>query len=196
MSATEFDDVNKSKAQPADLAGAGSLEKIRDILFGAQARDFEKRFARLEERLSKESSDLREAVRRQFDSLENYIKQEFESLTERLKTEQTERVDAVQGLSQDMKGSAQAFERRVSQLDDQLARAQRDLRQQLLDQSKTLSEEIRQKHEEVSAALDRDSRELREDKAGRSALAALFTEMAMRLNNEFTIPSPEDLGGE
>lgn len=194
MSATE--DVKNSQAHPADLAGAGSLDKIRDILFGAQARDYEKRFVRLEERLTKESSDLREAVKRHFDSLESYIKQEFESLTERLRAEQNERVEAVQGLSQDMKNSAIAFEKRIGQLDDQLARGQRELRQQILDQSKSLSEEIRQKHEEVSAALERDARELREDKAGRAALAALFTEMALRLNNEFMIPEPGDLGGE
>jgi hypothetical protein len=194
MSATE--DVKNSQAEPADVAGAGSIDKIRDILFGAQARDFDKRFARLEERLTKESSDLREAVRKRFDSLENYIRQEFESLSERLKMEQTERVEAVQGISQDMKNSAIAFEKRIGQLDDQLARGQRDLRQQILDQSRSLSEDIQHKHNEVSAALERDARELREDKAGRSALAALFTEMAMRLNNEFKIPGPEDLGGE
>jgi hypothetical protein len=194
MSATE--DVKDPQPQPADLAGAGSLEKIRDILFGAQARDYEKRFARLEERLTKESSDLREAVRRHFDSLENYIKQEFESLTERLRAEQNERSDAVRGLSEDMKNSAMAFERRIGQLDDQLARGQRELRQQILDQSKSLSDEIRQKHEEVSASLDRDAHELREDKASRAQLASLFTEMAMRLNNEFVIPEPGEMGGE
>ena len=194
MSATE--DAKNSQPRPADLAGVGSLDKIRDILFGAQARDFDKRFARLEERLTKESSDLRESVKRHFDSLENYIKQEFESLTQRLKTEQNERAEAVQGISQDMKNSAIALEKRIGQLDDDLARGQRELRQQILDQSKSLSEDIRHKHEEVSAALERDSRELREDKAGRAALAALFTEMAMRLNNEFRIPEPEDLGSE
>jgi DNA anti-recombination protein RmuC len=194
MSATE--DAKNSQAQPADQTGGGSIDKIRDILFGAQARDYDKRFVRLEERLAKESSDLREEVKRLFNSLENYIKQEFESLTERLKAEQNERAEAVQGISQDMKSSAIGFEKRIGQIDDQLTRHQRELRQQILDQSRSLSEEIRHKHEEVSAALERDARELREDKAGRAALAALFTEMAMRLNNEFKIPGPEDLGSE
>lgn len=194
MSATE--DAKNSQAQPADQTGVGSIDKIRDILFGAQARDYDKRFMRLEERLAKESSDLREEVKRLFNSLENYIKQEFESLTERLKAEQNERAEAVQGISEDMKSSANVFEKRIGQIDDQLSRHQRELRQQILDQSRSLSEEIRHKHEEVSAALERDARELREDKAGRAALAALFTEMAMRLNNEFKIPGPEDLGSE
>ena len=35
--------------------------------------------------------------------------------------------------------------------------------------------------------------ELRDEKTDRAALAALFMEMAMRLNNEFNIPGPEDL---
>ena len=68
-----------------------------------------------------------------------------------------------------------------------------ELREQLLEQSKKLSDEIRQKHEDLLAALERESQELRFDKTDRAALAAMFTELAMRLNNEFYIPGSEDL---
>jgi hypothetical protein len=37
---------------PAD-SGAGNIDKIRDILFGSNMRDYEQRFARLEEALKK-----------------------------------------------------------------------------------------------------------------------------------------------
>src|SRR5947209_5816204 len=82
-----------------DLAGGGNVDKIRDILFGTQMRDYEKRFVRLEEQLLKESADLREDLRRRFDSLEIYIKKEVESLTDRLKVEQGERADSVKELA-------------------------------------------------------------------------------------------------
>ena len=35
------------------LAGGASIDKVRDILLGAQMRDSDRRFARLEERLLK-----------------------------------------------------------------------------------------------------------------------------------------------
>ncbi|MEP6637424.1 MAG: hypothetical protein ABJB97_11920, partial [Acidobacteriota bacterium] len=60
--------------------------------------------------------------------------------------------------------------------------------EQLLDQSKSLSEEIRRKHDEVSSVLDRQVKELNHEKTDRASLSALFTEVALRLNNDFKIP--------
>jgi DNA anti-recombination protein RmuC len=182
---------DKQRGETADLSGGGNIDKIRDILFGVQMRDYEKRFARLEERLIKESADLRDETRKRFDALELYIKQEFESLTERLTTEQNTRGEAVETLSQGIKDTARTFEKRTAQMDEQSTKSQRELRQQILDQSKNLNDEIRQKYEELTAALQREAADLRTDKTDRSALAALFTEVAMRLNNDFKIPGAE-----
>ncbi|HVG34350.1 MAG TPA: hypothetical protein VM911_14870 [Pyrinomonadaceae bacterium] len=182
---------DRQRAGDADLAGGGNIDKIRDILFGVQMRDYEKRFARLEERLIKEAADLRDETRKRFDALELYIKQEFESLTERLTIEQNTRGEAVETLSLGITDTARAFEKRTAQMDEQSSKSQRELRQQILDQSKSLNDEIRQKYEELTAALQREAAELRTDKTDRSALAALFTEVAMRLNNDFKIPGAE-----
>ena len=51
-----------------------SIDKVRDILFGGQMRDVERRFARLEERLVKETTDLRDDVRKRLDTLERYMR--------------------------------------------------------------------------------------------------------------------------
>lgn len=189
---------NEAAMQPqlasGDLAAGGSLDKIREILFGTQAREYEKRFNRLEERLMKESADLREDVKKRFDALETYIRKELESLTDRLKAEQNERDESTQELSNVIQAVAKDFVKRTSQLDDQLTKSQRELREQLLEQSKTLAEEIRRKTEELAATLARESHELRLEKTDRAALAAMFTELAMRLNNEFRIPGAQDLG--
>jgi DNA repair exonuclease SbcCD ATPase subunit len=180
-------------AQPgqADLSSAGNIDKIRDILFGVQMRDYEKRFTRLEERLIKESNSLRDDTKKRFDALELYLKQELESLTERLTSEQSARNESAEALSQGIKDTARAFEKRAAQMDEQSSRSQRELRQQILDQSKSLNDEIRQKYEELTAVLQREAEELRSDKTDRSALAALFTEVALRLNNDFKIPGAE-----
>ena len=177
-------------AAPAGVsfAESGNIDKIREILFGVQMRDYEKRFFRLEERLLKESADLREDSRRRFEALEAFVRNEFEALSERMKAEQGTRDMSVQGVSRELRETGQRLEQRLAQLDEETARKQRDLRQQILDQSKNLNDEIRHKFEELSAMLEREAVELRHDKTDRSALAALFTEVAMRLNNEFRIP--------
>ena len=178
----------------AETAGAGSLDKVRDILFGAQSREYEKRIMRLEERIIRESSDLRGEIKMRFDSLEAYIKGEIESLTDRWKTEQGERTDSVKDLSRGLSDLTATVEKKTIQLDEKVTKTQRELRDQILDQSKSLSSDMRQKYEDLSAALDREARELRNDKTDRSALADMFTELAMRLNNDFKLPSAEDLG--
>jgi DNA repair exonuclease SbcCD ATPase subunit len=174
-------------------AGTGSLDKVRDILFGAQSREYEKRIMRLEERIIRESSDLRGEIKMRFDSLEAYIKGEIESLTDRWKTEQGERTDSVKDLSRGLSDLTATVEKKTIQLDEKVTKTQRELRDQILDQSKSLSSDMRQKYEDLSAALDREARELRSDKTDRSALADMFTELAMRLNNDFKLPSAEDL---
>ena len=50
-----------SGADGAEQTGA-SVDKIRDILFGSQMRDYDKRFTRLEERLSQDAITLREEL--------------------------------------------------------------------------------------------------------------------------------------
>jgi hypothetical protein len=175
------------------IGSGGSVDKIRDILFGAQIREYEKRFGRLEEQLLKEAAVLRDEARKRFDLLEAYFKTEFESLGDQLKAEQHERTEAVKDLSRELREAAQALEKRLAQLDGQGAKNDRERRQQLLEQSKNLSEEIRQKYLELSATLERKVEELRTDKTDRSALASLFMEVALRLNNEFHLSSSEEL---
>jgi hypothetical protein len=94
----------------------------------------------------------------------------------------------------ELKDNARTFEKKTSTLDDQLAKGQKDLRQQLLDLNQKLADEIREKGEEVLAALNREAQELRTEKADRTALASLFTEVAMRLSNEFKLPGTEMAG--
>jgi DNA anti-recombination protein RmuC len=187
----EASQVQRDGAGTDSLVEVGNIDKIREILFGGQMRGYEKRFARLEERLLKESTDLRDDTRKRFEALETFVKSEFEALSERLQTEQRTRDESLQTLSRDMQGADQALERKLAQFDEQTTRVQRDLRQQILDQSKNMSEEIRQKYAELVALVERETAELGHAKTDRASLASLFTEVALRLNDDFKIPGNE-----
>lgn len=186
-----MNDSKHNQTSPQDGISVGNLDKVRDILFGAQMRDYDRRFSRLEERLLKEVSDAREDARRRFDQLENFLKQEIAALGERIRSENSQRTQATEDITRELRDTSKNLNQKINQLDEQSAQANRELRQQLLDQSKNLSDEIRQKYEELAAALTREARELRSDKADRVALSNLFTELAMRLNNEFKLPGED-----
>jgi DNA repair exonuclease SbcCD ATPase subunit len=178
--------------QVAPEQGPGNVDKIRDILFGSQMREYESRFSRLEESLRKESNDLKESSRKRFDGLESYLKKELESLETRLKSERDERSETLKQLSREVNGLAESLNRKIEEVQDQGVQAERQLRKDLLQQSQDLTEEIRVKVEQIAATVERRTAELRNDKTDRAALAALFTEVALRLNNEFEIPVAVD----
>lgn len=163
-------------------AGRESLEKVRDILFGAQMRDSDQRFGRLEERLGKEATDVRDETRKRMDSLEAFVRKELTALADRFKTEQTQRADALRELALEQKENSKGLEKRLSEIGDVIGQAESTLRQELLEQSKTLREEIQESAQNLTAAIDQAAGELRAEKTDRAALADLFSEMAIRLN--------------
>lgn len=178
----------------ADSPGPENLEKVRDILFGHQMREVDRRFARLEERIVKETRDLKDDIKRRLDALEAYTTKETETLAGHIRQEHSDRLDATARLGRELSDTAGAFERRSAGLDEQLAKGQREIRQHILEQQQRLSEDMRGRIDEVLAALARETHELRNDKTDRMALASLLKEMAMRLTDEFKIPGDEDRG--
>jgi hypothetical protein len=163
--------------------GVENLDKVRDILFGSQMRDNEKRFARLEERVLKESTDVREEGRKRLESLEAFVRKEVQSLVERAKNEQTQRGEAIKEVAAEIKESAKTLQAKITEIQDHLDEAQRQLRQEVLDQSKSLRDELSKSRVEQTAMVEAVVGELRSSKIDRSALADLFTEMAARLGD-------------
>ncbi|MDZ8023466.1 MAG: hypothetical protein RMX65_005360 [Nostoc sp. DedQUE01] len=166
------------------ISESRNLEKVREILVGNQIRDMEKRFTRLEERLIQEFGNVRDENKKRLDALENYVRQEVDSLTQRLKTEQKERDSQVRAVAEENKNITIALENRLSQFDEHSTNSQRELHEQILNQSKSLQDDIQKKSQEILALLEREVQELRREKTDRSNLAAMFTELAVRLNAE------------
>jgi DNA repair exonuclease SbcCD ATPase subunit len=189
---TSSDQDTLPRLPETEGAAGGNLDKVRDLLFGGQMRDYDRKFARLEERLVKETADLREEVRRRLSALEAYMRAEVESQSDRLRAEQEGRSTGDKELGRELRDSAQQFDQKLSQLDDLVARNQRDLRQQLHAQHQELVDDIRQRVEDVLGRLAHEAQELRSDKTDRKALAALLTEMAMRLNGDIRALAPGD----
>ena len=175
---------NRPENKEGENATGENVGKIREILFGTQMRDYEQRFARIEERLFREIAELKDETRIRLDSLESYIKKEIESLFDRIKTERGQRDESIKSLLNEVKQLNKTSDKKINQLDDQLNKSARDLRQQLLDQSKNLSDEIVRKYEGMLAKLEQTARELRDGKVNRSSLSELFVEVAMRLSDE------------
>jgi hypothetical protein len=179
-----------SAPTPSD-GGAGNIDKIRDILFGSNMRDYEQRFSRLEEALKKESADLRDSTRRHLEALETFVHKELSALHGRVTAERDERAENHSRLSADLSAASASIFRKIAEVENQEAYAKSEIRSNLLQQSKDLNDAIRHKAEELTALLEHRFAELHHAKTDRAGLASLFSEVALRLSDQFKVPGTE-----
>ncbi len=173
-----------AEANGAPEQSAASVDKIRDILFGSQIKNYEARFARLEDTLARETTELKETMRRRFESVEGFFRKEAESLSARLKAEKEERNEALKSVARDLKTATDALSKKILELENKTAEEHSGLRQELMQDSRKLLEEIRLRSDGLTALLERRAGELREQKVDRAALAALLTEVALQLSED------------
>jgi uncharacterized protein YoxC len=193
MAKTEEKNRSKTPATASEMTDTGSVDKIRDILFGNQIRDFDRRFSQMEERMVKATVDLRDEIQKRMEALELFFKKELESLKHRLKSESEERSDGDNRLNDEMKTASSTLKKTIAQVEEKLSESATELRQQILEQTKSLTAEIQSKSEQAAESLHSSTHALDETKIDRSALAEYFIEMAMHLSNRSgENPSPDD----
>lgn len=199
MPSTKKSDAPEPSASPApkvvgplpaaNMADAGSMDKIRDILFGNQARDYEKRFAKMEQQVNQEAADLKAELLKRIDSLEEYVKREMKDLNDRIKHETAQRNDSEKNIQNELKDAFETLNKKLIQEEENLAQKTAELREQILKLSKDLSSDMTTKFDQASQNLKDAARELDDAKVNRSDLSGFFLEIAMRLSGD------DSLGG-
>src|SRR3984885_4710794 len=135
-------DAKMHNSNSKENAEGANVDKIRDILFGSQMRDYEKRFVRLEDNVTKAIEGLREDMTKRLDTLGAFVRQEVDSLSTRLKSEKSERTEGLKEISREIKDGTKIIEKKLSQLEEQMSDGQSELRAKLLEHSKSVSAEI------------------------------------------------------
>jgi len=69
-------EAKKQPAAAAEVNPGASVEQIRDIIFGAQMRDYESRFAELGQRLQDSIEDLRKEMEKRFSEADRSLAEE------------------------------------------------------------------------------------------------------------------------
>jgi hypothetical protein len=133
-----------------------SLAQLREILFGAAQRDLERRLERADVHLAARAHELEQESRRRTEVIEAHIRRETEALTASMERELAERSETLRAITREHRESLTALEQRVAKLEEQASRAQRELRQQLLEQAKGFLDEIQRLRHEFTDALERE----------------------------------------
>ena len=176
-------------AEIADAEQAeGNVDKIRDILFGGQMRDYERRFERLEAEFTRKLTALENEFKSKIEALDAQAKREVEKLTKKAAQEKKERTSALTELAGSVTSLGSRVDERLGELDDHLAGESSEIRRDLENTRIEVMDETNRLISEITELMREESDALQDTKADRVELASLFTEFAMRLNREFDLP--------
>lgn len=194
--------AKKIRGNSVDVFGAENINRVRDILVGPQIREVDKRLARLEKHVSTEIAKIWGDTEKRIDSVEGFIKKDAASLSDKLKKDAESFAKRVEREHADRTESLAELVQRIQETNDgiqelrnQVVAVERQLHEQLLEQSKTLREEYRQQNDAISDSLDRAVEELRIEKTDRVALAALFAEVSARLTESLALNFGDETEG-
>ena len=173
--------VSSLQGELQESAEEGNLEKVRDILFGTQSREFEERCNLLEKRLVQENADLKEQLTRSLDDIKTYVNQEVSRLTSQIQQEQVGRSSSLEDVGQVIKTLGSQLESRLSVLHEQTATQHQMLQGQLTQQKVDLTEHQQQALADMQTRFQEAVKELKTDKTDRAVLAEMLMDVALRL---------------
>jgi hypothetical protein len=178
------------KSGPAALPSVGapadavSVDKIRDILFGNQMQDYDRRFSQIDERFQQKLRDLESETTRHMGTVEVSLKKQLDSVANQMIQEKELRSDSDKELERSLRDHAQGLEKRIGQLSDQLSQFERDFIERVTTETQALREELKRRNDDTRANVEKMFAELSGVKTDRNLLAGLFVEIAKCLNQD------------
>ena len=187
QNSTDKSDKMKSAAR-ANVVPEGNVDQIRDILFGGQMRDYDRRFDELDERSKREAERARAEFIKRFESIEQLLKEQADKHAVQLKKLDTEHKASVEAASVSSDRLAKALRSELTDVDEKYDAGTSALRDRLHKLANETAESLRSSQDEISLVIDRMGSALRDEKVARDELAGFFSEMALRLTRQFDLP--------
>jgi len=172
--------------QPNGQSEVSGVDKMRELLFGNQMQDYDKRFSILEDRFQQRLRDLEAESMRSLASLETTMKKQLESVAGQFREEKDLRTDGDKELERSLREHTQALEKRLAQVSEQLAKQEREFTDRLAHEVQGLREDMRRRQDDTRSTIERMFSELSNVKTDRNLLAGLFVEIAKCLNQDVT----------
>ncbi len=173
--------TDKTKAVQVPSNGEiEDIKKIRDILFGNNMNEYDKRFEMLEQRMSKSIEEAKEENEKRLVLLEDYVKQEFKSLQEKLIVEKEIRSKGEKRTHEDIKSIEESAQKFVDKTSNDFS----EIRKQILDLGKSIGERINAQERTLDGQIKSVDENLQANKVDRASLAMMLTEVAMKLSGQ------------
>ncbi len=170
MSKNTSDQTDEQQSGGEEDITRKSLDTVRDILFGEQARETDKRTRQLEDLIKKSVSDLSAEFQQQIKGIEKTI----DSLKNQIDKDNTKNnaqvADKFDGVSQDLLALAKKTQTEMADLQDQTSNELQQLEKTAAAWNEDLAKQLEQVHQQLG-----------DSKTDRHQLANLLSTMAASL---------------
>lgn len=162
----------------------GNIDQIRDIIFGAQLREYNTRFDKLDSDVARVQQDLQERIDQVKVVLSNELRAAVEAIDKKVKSmtltaqEDRQQIDRLN----------QKFSASVEAVDEALDQQTTSLRNELAQTRDKLADDIRSLKSVVFEELDTRFGLLRNVKVSKDDMAEILFEVGMRLKGTEFVP--------
>lgn len=174
----------------------GNIDQIRDIIFGAQIREYETRFGKLESDISLLQQEMRSHVEQLKVSFTTELKVGFENLEKKLKLFNLNHEEESTDLRQQVDRLNRKFSSCVQSLDEQLDIQTKSIREDISQTKVQLEEEVLALRNLVLEEIEQRFSSLRQSKVSKDDMAETLFALGMRLKENEFIPILREVGDE
>jgi len=166
----------------------GNIDQIRDIIFGAQLREYDNRFDKIDSELSMMQQDMQARIEQIKTVLSGEMRAAVDSFEKKIKSISLNTQEESADLRQQIDRVNRKFSSSIEALDEAIDNQTSSIRDEVSQTRERLSEETRTLKTQVFEELDRRFSMLREVKVSRDDMAEILFELGMRLKGTEFVP--------
>jgi hypothetical protein len=167
----------------------GNIDQIRDIIFGAQIREYDARLDQMRSDMSKHQQEVTDRLDHLKVSLTSEIKLAVESLDKKLKTFHTNHSEEETDLRQQVERVNRRLSSSVEGLDEALEEKTKAIKEELTEARDRYQGEILALRDMILSEIEEQSKQLQAGKVSRFDMAEALFEMGLRMQGSEMIPA-------
>ena len=175
--------IAQTKTKQQSAAHEDDVDKIRDIIFGGQMREYAQRFDELERTVTGAVDRLVKEVDKRFADLERTMGGQIQKVADKLTTEREQRKTDHSSTKSQLKEIEKLVDSKLADSDGRLAAELDEVHGVIEEEAKALSALIDKLRAEMNKLVSAEAARLDKDKLASKDLAQLFTELARRLKD-------------
>ncbi|HWP49626.1 MAG TPA: hypothetical protein VNM22_20880 [Candidatus Limnocylindrales bacterium] len=168
----------------------GNIDQIRDIIFGPQLREYNRRFEKIETSLSSLQEEVRSRIEETKNTLSAALRTAVESLEKKIRSLNANAQEEWGNLRQQLEHIDRKFSNSLETLSGEVEANTKSLREDLSQTRSKLQDDIRILKTQIYEELDRRLSLLGDVKVSRDDMAEILVELGMRLRGVESFSEP------